>query len=173
MFEGGTMGEKASIRSFIFGFIAAMATGAMLLFGAWRAEAFLKPTPAELILPNSGIILPPQIDASEISNFEPEFCAPNSISGNVVKVCLGHARFQDAITIRALRLLMKTGEALVYVEKDLPGVELLRPRFEIVGPLGHEDELEVGRVHIQVDDAGEIAAVALTSPRLGQVSAVR
>ncbi|MEK7358346.1 MAG: hypothetical protein AAB250_18010, partial [Bdellovibrionota bacterium] len=56
---------------------------------------------------------------------------------------------------------------------DFPRVELLTLTFDVVGPVRDALHSEFGRVHLSIDEDGEVNAVQGMSPRHGRFGAFR
>jgi hypothetical protein len=113
----------------------------------------------------SRIIRPDPADFSHISDFRPEWCAS--------RLCFGRALFQKLTRVRAI--LVKDGSAgQLYVEDDFPKVELLKPRFGVVGPVATPGfRSEMGMAQVTIDARGEVDSVSLQTPSFGTLFGAR
>ncbi len=109
----------------------------------------------------SRIIRPNPADFSQISGFRAEWCAS--------KLCYGRAIFAKLTPVRAILV----NGASLYVESEFPRVELLKPRFGVVGPVGALTGAELGQAAVTIDAQGEVDSVTLSSPSLGTLNANR
>lgn len=81
--------------------------------------------PAEASPPRPRIIRPNPADFSLITDFQAEWCAAS--------LCYGKSQFTAAGRVRSV-LVAGNGEKALYVEAEWPVVELLKPKFHVVGP---------------------------------------
>lgn len=149
--------------SFLFSFLCA---------NLWAMTSVASQTTFELIRPNPA-------DFSEVRAFHQEWCAANSVkTGSVRAVCFGEAVFQGSRSVRSVLLQTKQNQKYLYIESAFPGVDLLTLDFQIVGPVlsqGKESApfSEMGDVHLMIDAQGEVMSVVGSTPRLGQLRALR
>lgn len=130
------------------------------MFSKILIPLFLSFAPAEA----SRILRPNPADYALISDFRAEWCAQ--------RVCYGKSRFQRALSVRSLLLKRSDGSFALYVEDSWPAVEILKPRFGLVGPVqGFPSEL--GRATVSFDQNGEVEAVDAWIPSVGSISVRR
>jgi|GEM_PF-7118398 len=113
----------------------------------------------------SRIIRPDPADYSHISDFRAEWCANG--------LCYGKALFAKVTRIRAI--LVKGGtEGALFVEDQWPRVELLKPRFGLVGPVNIPgSRSELGKAAVTIDQNGEVDSVSFTAPSFGNLQVQR
>jgi len=129
-----------------------------LLLPAWaQASRLLRPNPADL---------------SEVSSFRAEWCAPVTASLTAATACFGRASFQG-LGVRAIELRARGGARELYLESSLPGVELLKPRFGLVGPLGAGRAAGMGECSLTFGSDGSVEAFRAWLPGHGPVAATR
>lgn len=123
----------------------------------------------------SRILRPDPADFSQISPFRADWCAPPSASLTVDRVCFGRAAFQGKIGIRSVLVHRKGGGDELYLESEWPAVELLKPKFGLLGPVNVPGKLasELGECSLSFGREGEVIALSLWSPSLSGVQAVR
>lgn len=120
---------------------------------------------------------------SEFSGFDADFCGVNSVAGSDVKeICFGRLRLQNqtSLSARAFLLADTGGHRALFVESEIPKVELRSLEFEIMGPLNRVSEgaglgtaAEVGRARIAIDARGEVSAVELLTRQWGRLKTNR
>lgn len=109
----------------------------------------------------SRIIRPDPADYSHISGFRAEWCAAN--------LCFGRALFAKVTPIRAILV-----KGALFVEDEWPRVELLKPRFGVVGPVNIPgSRSEMGQAKVTVDQNGEVDSVSFMAPSFGSLFAQR
>lgn len=120
-----------------------------------------------------GVIIPGPV--LEIQGFQTEWCGPanaDKLSG-VAYVCFGASEFQAAKSVRSAVLVLADGSRELYVESQWPGVELLKPKFEIIGPINRPGKLaETGMASVHTDARGEVDAIRIWTPRRGMMTAI-
>jgi hypothetical protein len=121
----------------------------------------------------SSIIRPDPADFSQISGFRAEWCTDRLSVPSANSVCFGKSLFQGDKAIRSV--LVKKGQAAdLYVEDEWPGVELLKPRFGLIGPvLPSATEVETGEALLLLNGEGNEEGLILETPSLGIIQAVR
>lgn len=121
----------------------------------------------------SPIIRPNPADFSQISAFQAEWCTDKLSASSAESICFGRSRFQAAKSIRSV--LVKRGSATdLYVEDQWPGVELLKPRFGLIGPvLPSAIGVESAEVQLLLNSKGQEEGLILKAPSLGTIQAVR
>jgi hypothetical protein len=118
----------------------------------------------------------------EASNFKADFCGATQPPQNLVsndfpsQVCVGHMTLQNSLSVRAIVLVLSQGKNHVYLENGLPGVELLRPDFMILGPINSDPSLPnqlitIGKIRLFVDSQGEIDTVYVNLEPYGIIEA--
>lgn len=129
-------------------------------------------------------------DLSELSQFEAEWCAPNSAPGDrqiqIAEACYGHVRFWDSVSVRALEFRATNGQKFVYVDADFRGIELLRLEITLLGPIhvsGHTNStdsnpilptvIEFGQASFEIDKNGEVIAFKSFTIQMNEVIAYR
>ena len=119
------------------------------------------------------IIRPDPADFAQISGFEAQWCTETISPQAADGLCFGKSRFQGNKSIRSV--LVKRGRAAdLYVEDQWPGVELLKPRFGVIGPvLPSATGVEAGEVLLLLNGEGIEEGLVLETPSLGTVQAVR
>jgi hypothetical protein len=130
-----------------------------------------------------GILIPrSQIQAgsfSELSNFDSEFCGENDMTDSKVKqICFGRLRLlnQSSLAARAFLFSDANGEKALFVEKELPKVELKSLEFGILGPLNGARlnvAAEVGRARLAIDARGEVSSVEILTQKWGRLKVTR
>lgn len=120
--------------------------GFLSLASASRADRIIRPNPD---------------DYSSIQNFRAEWCAPALCYGRVDSN-LGNVR----------SLLVRASSSL-YVEAEPAPVELLKPRFAVVGPVNKNSGAEIGTATLSFDQNGEVEAAEISTPSLGTLRAER
>ena len=116
----------------------------------------------------------------QVSNFDSDFCTqPQTtehlgLENRIEVLCFGHMKFHQTIAVRAFILKMTSGKKLVYLENDLPGVELLKTSFSVIGPTEPDQQFEptVGRTQILIDGDGEVTGLLVELSPFGFISAV-
>lgn len=121
----------------------------------------------------SPIIRPNPADFSQISDFQAEWCTEKLSSPAARSICFGKSRFQATKSIRSVLVNRAAGSDL-YVEDQWPGVELLKPRFGVIGPvLPSATGVEGGEVLLLLSAEGVEEGLILETPSLGTIQAVR
>lgn len=143
-----------------------------------------------------GILIPrTQIQAgrfSEFSNFESEFCGKNQGSTqSIQEICFGRVRLQNQSSLAARAFLLTDGNnrRFLYVENEMPKVELRSLEFFIFGPLDGQindqtdDQMdgqakinmtaEIGKVRLTIDALGEVSMVEMLTQKLGRLKVTR
>jgi hypothetical protein len=124
-------------------------------------------------LARSPIIKPNPADFSQVTGFRAEWCSETLSPRLVNSICFGKARFQQSKSIRSVLVKKPSGDDL-YVEDRWPGVELLKPRFGVVGPvLPSATGVESGEVLLLLDAEGVERGLILETPSLGSIEVVR
>lgn len=116
----------------------------------------------------AGLVIVP--GAGELGAFSAEWCAANTLGGEIKRVCVGEVRFHGQ-RVRAFAL-KGAGEAL-YIDSEFRGVELWRPSFSLIGPVTGAKTMETGQAALKFDDRGEAIAVRLEIPSLGRIIVFR
>lgn len=126
-----------------------------------------------VVFAKSPIIRPKPADFSQVSGFQAEWCTDTLSTSLVRSVCFGKSRFQAAKSIRSV-LVRKASGSDLYVEDQWPGVELLKPRFGLIGPvLPSATGVESGEVLLLLNDKGQEEGLIIETPSLGTIQAVR
>jgi hypothetical protein len=113
---------------------------------------------------NARLLRPPPAFFSQISGFQAEWCSP--------RLCYGKARFSQHSSVRAI--LVRDGQGALYVEDQWPKVDLLKPRFGVIGPVGNPSvSPEMGQAALTFDGRGEVDSVTLMVPSFGTLVARR
>lgn len=121
----------------------------------------------------SPIIKPDPADFSQVSGFQAEWCSETLSPRQVNSICFGRSRFQQSKSIRSVLVRKSSGDDL-YVEDRWPGVELLKPRFGVLGPvLPSATGVESGEVLLHLDAEGVERGLTLETPSLGAIEVVR
>jgi hypothetical protein len=121
----------------------------------------------------SPIIRPNPADFSQVSGFQADWCTEKLSSPAARSVCFGKSRFQATKSIRSV-LVKRAGGADLYVEDQWPGVELLKPRFGVIGPvLPSATGVESGEVLLLLNGEGVEEGLVIETPSLGTIQAVR
>jgi hypothetical protein len=116
---------------------------------------------------------------SEFSDFEADFCAANDVANSLIKqICFGRLRLQNQVALASRAFLMTdaAGERALFVESEIPGVELRTVEFGIIGPLNKARlsvAAEVGRVRLSLDFRGEVSSVEMVTKKWGRLKATR
>lgn len=113
------------------------------------------------------LLRPNPADLSLISDFRAEWCAAN--------LCYGKSLYTRVTEVRSIAVLLPSGAKALYVESEPPGVELLKPRFGVVGPVNASAGIqpELGQARLTFDQKGEVDSAAIASPALGTIEGVR
>jgi hypothetical protein len=121
----------------------------------------------------SPIIRPDPADFSQISGFQADWCTETISPRAADSLCFGKSRFQGDKLIRSV-LVKKGIVADLYVEDEWPGVELLKPRFGVIGPvLPSATGVEAGEVLLLLNGEGMEEGLVLQTPSLGTIRAAR
>ena len=121
----------------------------------------------------SPIIRPNPADFSQVSGFQAEWCTQQLSSAAAQTVCFGKSRFQATKSIRSVLVKRLSGTDL-YVEDQWPGVELLKPRFGVIGPvLPSATGVESGEVLLLLNGEGVEEGLIIKTPSLGTIQAIR
>lgn len=128
---------------------------------------------AEILIPKKEIIRPSE--PVELSDFSVEACGEADGQTDLNTICFGHGVFQKNVRVRGIQLNFKNGLNTYFVENDLPGVELLKPVFTAIGPIGGTfvgvSKAETAQVAIRYGSEGEVEALKLSSTNFGEVIA--
>jgi hypothetical protein len=124
------------------------------------------------------IVIP---DWSQLSPFESEWCTDHvsAADPDVAAICYGYVRFRDSFRVRSFLVqLARTPGAKarheLYVESQLPGVELRVLKFKVTGPInGGGVPAGEGSAVLSVDRDGEVRAIELRLPHHGSAAAMR
>lgn len=123
------------------------------------------------------ILLPGENELAEVGEFKPEVCSENKSEASLIKkFCFGRAEVQER-SVRSLLFIGSTGMNALYIELDPAPIEMLKPVFDIVGPVlkagaeGHP--AEIGQASVWIDRKGEIVEVKASTPRLGHAQMSR
>jgi hypothetical protein len=138
---------------FIFSLLLSMSSAFSLALAAAEIERprIIRPNPADFAL---------------IRNFQPEWCA--------AQLCFGKSSFGAVARIRSILVRSKNGDAL-FVEDEIPAVELMKPNFGVVGPVNSVPGFnsEIGQASLTFDGRGEVDSVRLHTPSLGVLEGAR
>lgn len=119
------------------------------------------------------IIRPDPADFSQVTGFQAEWCTEKLSSSKALAVCFGKSRFQATKSIRSV-LVKRAAGADLYVEDQWPGVELLKPRFGVIGPvLPSATGVESGEVLLLLNAEGVEEGLIIETPSLGAIRAMR
>jgi hypothetical protein len=131
----------------------------------------------QLVTPPS-IVLP---DWSQLSPFESEWCTDqvSAADPDVAAICYGYVRFRDSFRMRSFLVQLSRVPGAkarheLYVESQLPGVELRVLKFKVTGPVNRGGvPAGEGSAALSVDRDGEVHAIELRLPHHGPAAAVR
>ncbi len=138
------------------------------------------------VIAQQGIFIPKNhhqlisVKVHQVSNFDAEFCSQArtsddfSMENRIDVVCFGHMNFQETVPVRAFVLSLASGKKLVYLENDLPGVELLKTTFSVVGPTEPDPQFSptIGKSQILIGGNGEVTGLLIQLNPFGFISAV-
>ena len=160
-------------------FIFALTVSSLAL--AQATEAGYERSPGGILVPRT------QIQAgsySEFSNFDSEFCGKDEGTSEVIKeICFGRVRLQNQswLAARAFLLTDTQDRKFLYVENEMPKVELRSLEFPVFGPLNGSTDgratinvtAEIGKVKLTIDALGEVSTVEMLTQKLGRMKVTR